>query len=175
MQTIILTEPKKRYIANLIIFLLLLIGALITVVKCTTPTLSIIFTVLLIIPSIGIVSYLWDVPSKIELSEDEMVIYYGRSISEKKVFEGSFTFPSTAKFKWEDIAGFDRKSYTYQTWGGGDSGTTTTTYDYLIVTGSSPDNLNPSGCTILLNRFENTPEEILAICKQFQKERTCSC
>lgn len=174
MQTIILTEPKKKYIANLIIFLLLLIGALISIVKCAAPTLPIIFIVLLILPSVGIIGHLWDVPSKIELSKDQIVIYYGRSISDKKVFEGSFAFPSTAKFKWKNIAGVDMKSYTYQTWGGGDSGTATTTYAYLIITANGPDNLVPNGCTILLNRFEKTPEEILAICKQFQKERTCS-
>lgn len=188
-----MTEPRKRYYATLIIFAILLTGALVSLIS-DSPLLTIIFIVSLIIPSVGIVKYLWDVPSKIALSKDEIVIYYGRSalenldsggsftyygrsISEDVDATGFFTFPSVAKLKWESIADFDIESYTHETFGGDDAGTITTTYHLLIITGNNIDNLKPNTnqrYTIVVNRFEKTPEEILAICKQFQRERSCS-
>lgn len=178
METIIIAERKGKYRANLIIFAVLLIGALISLIKCSAPILSIILIVSLIIPSLGIVKYLWDVPSKIELSKDEMVIYYGRSILENVAAGGSFAYPSIAKLKWENIADFDIRSFTFHSPdNGGDRGAITTTYKLLIITSINIDNLDPNTqqrYTLVLNHFEKTPEEILAICKQFQKECTCS-
>jgi hypothetical protein len=176
METIILTERKKNCKADLIIFAILLTGALISL-KYSAVQPSIIFTVLLIIPSVGIVGYLWNVPSKIELSKDEIAIYYGRNMSDNRNAEGSFRFPSVAKLTWENITDFEITSRTYETFGGDDAGTITTYYSYLIITDISIDYLNPSTnqrYTIRVNRFEKKPEEILAICRQFQKEHTSS-
>jgi hypothetical protein len=176
METIIMAERKRKYMADLIIFAILLTGGLISIIKYSASLPSIIFITSLIIPSVGIVKYLWDVPSKIELSKDEMVIYYGRSILEDANSGGSFAFPSIVKLKWENITDFDIKSYTYHTRdNGGDRGAVTTNYEYLIITGSNIDHLDPNTSqryTVVLNRFEKTPEEILAICKQFQLERS---
>jgi hypothetical protein len=166
METIIIAERKRKYIADLIIFAILLTGVLISLIS--DPLLSIIFIILLIIPSVGIVKSLWNVPSKIELSKDAMVISYGRSILENAESGGSFAFPSILKLEWKNIADVDIKSYTYETFGGGDAGTITTNYEYLIITCSNIDNLSPNTnqrYTVVLNRFEKTPEEILAICK----------
>lgn len=177
METIIIAERKRKYVADLIIFAILLTGALVSLIS-DSPLLPMLFLVSLIIPLIGIVKYLWDVPSKMELSKDELVIYYGRSILEDVDSGGSFTFPSIVKLKWEHISNFDIKSFTYHTLdNGGDRGTITTNYEYLIITGNNIDNLNPNTnrrYTVVLNHFEKTPEEILAICKQFQKECSCS-
>ncbi|MGF6847979.1 hypothetical protein QFZ51_003214 [Chitinophaga sp. W3I9] len=174
METIIIAERKRKYIADLIIFAILLAGGLISIIQYSASLPSIIFIVSLIIPSVGIVKYLWDVPSQIKLSEDEMVIYYGRSILEDVDARGSFAFPSIVKLKWGNIADFDVKSYTYCIPdNGGDRGAITTNYEYLIITLSNIDNLNPNSnqrYTVVLNHFEKTPEEILAICKQFQME-----
>lgn len=111
METIIMAERKRKYIADLIILAILLTGALISFMKYSALLPFIIFIVLLIIPSIGIARYLWNVPSKIELSKDQMAIYYGRSILDDEYFEGSFTFPSVVKLKWENVADFDIESY----------------------------------------------------------------
>ncbi|MDN5288885.1 MAG: hypothetical protein JWR38_5159 [Mucilaginibacter sp.] len=171
-----MTERKKNCKADLIIFAILLTGALISL-KYSAVEPSIIFIVLLIIPSVGIVGYLWNVPSKIELSKDEMTIYYGRNMSDDRNTEGSFNFPSVSKLKWENITDLEINSRTYETYGGDDAGTITTYYSYLIITDISIDylNTNPNQrCRIRVNRFEKKPEEILAICKQFQNERTSS-
>lgn len=177
METIIIAERERKYVADLIIFAILLTGALVSLIS-DSPLLSMLFLVLLIIPLIRIVKYLWDVPSKMELSKDELVIYYGRSILEDVDARGSFTFPSIVKLKWENISNFDIKSFTYHTPdNGGDRGAITTHYEYLIITGNNMDNLHPNTnrrYTVVLNHFEKTPEEILAICKQFQKECSCS-
>lgn len=177
METIIIAERKGKYVADLIIFAILLTGALVSLISDSPPLLPMLFLVSLIIPLIGIVKYLWDVPSKMELSKDELVIYYGRSILEDVASGGSFTFPTIVKLKWENISNFDIESFTYHIRdNGGDRGAITTNYKYLIITGNNIDNLNPitnRRYTVVLNHFEKTPEEILAICKQFQKE--CSC
>lgn len=177
METIIIAERKRKYVADLIIFSILLTGSLVSLIS-DSPLLSMIFLVSLIIPLIGIVKYLWDVPSKMELSKDELLIYYGRSILEDVDSGGSFTFPSIVKLKWENISNFDIKSFTFHTPdNGGDRGSVTTDYEYLIITVSDLENLNPNTnqrYTVVLNRFEKTPEEILTICKQFQRECSCS-
>jgi hypothetical protein len=170
MKTVIIAERKINPTTYLIFFALLLTGVVISLFL--DPLFSIIFIVFMVIPSAGMVQYLWNVPSKIELSKEQIVISYGRSILETVESGGSFVFPSITKLKWKNITDFNIKRFTFHDPdNGGDRGAVTTNYDYLFVTCNNIDKLNPNTnqrYELVLNRFEKTPEEILAICKQFQ-------
>jgi hypothetical protein len=173
--TINIMERKSNCTIELVAFPILLAGALISYKYSDSPLLVIIFLVSLIVPSFGIFEYLWDIPAKIELSKDQMIIYYGRRTMDNQHIEGRFIFPLVERIKWENITGFNLKSHVHTTYSG--EGNTEFTYHYLVITDRSIINLNKNPnerCKIRLNHFEKKPEEILAICKQFQSELTHS-
>jgi hypothetical protein len=172
--TINLTERKCKCTVELIFFALLLTGGLISIKYSDSTLLPLVLLVSLIIPSVGIVSFFWDIPAKIELSKEQMVIYYGRSIMNNEFLEGRSIFPTVERIRWKNTLSFNLKSSKYTT-NGGVEGSSEHSYRYLVITDRSIINLkkNPNErCRIRLNRFEKTLEEILAICKQFQLERS---
>ncbi|KAA2244828.1 hypothetical protein F0L74_02355 [Chitinophaga agrisoli] len=174
METLVIKERKKKYKTDLIVMTIIFGPLLFWFIKYSVePGFAIFLTiVLLIIPLFIFAGYIWDVKSKIELSKDGVVLSYGRSIFDIVHFEGKFAIPPDTRLTWGNIAEFDVASISQQSSGGSDGAATTTTNHYLFISFSNQDDFPVSQrlASMRLRRFEKTPGEILALCKQYQTE-----
>ncbi|MCD2421132.1 hypothetical protein LQ567_00040 [Niabella pedocola] len=174
MDTLIISEKKKKYKVDLIVVAVIFVPTLYWIISSSVAIGFAIFLiiVLLIIPGFIVAGYIWDVAAKITLSKEGIAFSYGRNIYDIVNFEAGFGIEPDSEFIWKNISDFYVLSLSSQSSGGSDGVLVTSTNNYLTVLyrkdGDLPKHWRKG--IIRLRRFEKEPAEILALCKAFKNK-----